>query len=88
MPTRQWSLVRAVVVVLLVAGAYGLVRLNRTELVDFAVPYTAAGRFVAHEPLYRPDDGHYQYKYLPAFAQLMVPFNGCPSRSQRSRGSR
>ncbi len=80
MPTRQWSLVRAVVVVLLVAGAYGLVRLNRSELVDFAVPYTAAGRFVAHEPLYRPDDGHYQYKYLPAFAQLMVPFTWMPKQ--------
>ena len=74
MPTRQWSLVRAVTVVLLVAGAYGLVRFKRAELVDFAVPRTAAVRVLAHEPLYRPDDGHYQYKYLPAFALLMVPF--------------
>ena len=61
-------------VVLVVASAYGLVRLKRAELVDFAVPRTAAVRFLAHEPLYRTDDGHYQYKYLPAFAQLMVPF--------------
>ena len=38
------------------------------------MPRTAAVRFLAHEPLYRPDDGHYQYKYFPAFAQLMVPF--------------
>ena len=74
MPTRQWSFVRAVVIVLLVAGAYGVVRLKRSELVDFAVPRTAAVRYLAHEPLYRPDDGHYQYKYLPAFAQFMVPF--------------
>ena len=44
------------------------------------MPYTAAGRFVAHEPLYRPDDGHYQYKYLPAFAQLMVPFTWMPKQ--------
>ena len=70
-PTRQWPIVRAVAVVLIVAGAYGLVRLNRDELVDFAVPRTAAVRFVAHEPLYRPDDGHFQYKYFPAFAQFM-----------------
>ena len=77
-PTRQWSIVRAVAVVLIVAGAYGLVRLNRDELVDFAVPRTAAVRFLAHEPLYRPDDGHYQYKYLPAFAQFMVPFTWVP----------
>ena len=65
---------RAVVIVLLVAGAYGAVRLKRSELVDFAVPRTAAVRFLAQEPLYRPDDGHYQCKYLPAFAQFMVPF--------------
>ena len=71
---RQRSIVRAIAVVLVVAGAYGLVRFKRAELVDFAVPRTAAVRFLAHEPLYRPDDGHYQYKYLPAFAQLMVPF--------------
>ena len=69
---------RAVVIVLIVAGAYGLVRLNRDELVDFAVPRTAAVRYLAHEPLYRPDDGHYQYKYLPAFAQFMVPFTWVP----------
>jgi len=72
--TRQWSIVHAVLFVLVVASAYGLVRLKRAELVDFAVPRTAAVRFLAHEPLYRPNDGHYQYKYLPAFAQLMVPF--------------
>ncbi len=77
-PTRPRSLVRAMVIVLVVAGAYGLVRTKRSELVDFAVPYTAASRFVAHEPLYRPADGHYQYKYLPAFAQLMVPFTWMP----------
>jgi Glycosyltransferase family 87 len=73
-PTRQWLIVRAAAVVLVVAGAYGVVRLKRAELVDFAVPRTAAVRFLAHERLYRPDDGHFQYKYLPAFAQFMVPF--------------
>ena len=73
MSTRQ-SVVRAVAIVLVVAGAYGLVRFKRAELVDFAVPRTAAVRILAHEPLYRPDDGHYQYKYFPAFALLMVPF--------------
>ena len=73
--SRLWPLVRALAVVLVVAGAYGLVRFKRAELVDFAVPRTAAVRFLAHEPLYRPDDGHYQYKYLPLFAQFMVPFS-------------
>ena len=71
---------RAILFALVIAALYGLVRLNRTELVDFAVPHRAAGRFIAHEPLYRPDDGHYQYKYLPAFAGVMVPFTWVPKR--------
>ena len=59
---------------LVVAALYGVLRLKRNELVDFAVPYTAAARFQAQEPLYRPDDQHYQYKYFPAFAIAMIPF--------------
>ena len=59
---------------LVVAGTYGILRFKRSELVDFVVPRTAAVRFLAHEPLYRPEDGHYQYKYFPAFAVAMVPF--------------
>jgi hypothetical protein len=74
-PSRLRSLVQPILVLLIVAGAaYAAVRFKRSELVDFVVPRTAAARFLANEPLYRPDDGHYQYKYLPAFAQLMVPF--------------
>ena len=79
-PPRQ-LLIRAILFVLIIAGLYGLVRLNRDELVDFAVPYRAAGRFLAQEPLYRPDDGHYQYKYLPAFAAVMVPFTWAPKQA-------
>ena len=72
-----WTLV-----VILAAGAagYGAVRLARAELVDFAVPRVAAMRFLAHEPLYRPEDGHYQFKYFPAFAALMVPFTWPPKQ--------
>ncbi len=67
-------------VVILVAGAagYGAVRLARPDLIDFAVPRVAAMRFLAHEPLYRPEDDHYQFKYFPAFAALMVPFTWPP----------
>jgi Glycosyltransferase family 87 len=71
---RLRLLVRALVFALVVVGTYSLVRYKRAELVDFVVPRTAAARFVAHEPLYRPEDGHYQYKYFPAFALAMVPF--------------
>jgi hypothetical protein len=43
------------------------------DMVDFEV-YRQAGLRAAHaEPLYRPDDGHYQFKYLPAFALAMTP---------------
>ena len=74
-------LLRIVVLLLITAGLYGLVRLKRDELVDFAVPQRAAARFLAHEPLYRPSDGHYQYKYLPTFAAVMVPFALMPKRA-------
>jgi hypothetical protein len=46
----------------------------RNEMVDFNVYRTAARRAVAGEPLYRASDGHYQFKYLPAFALAMAPF--------------
>jgi hypothetical protein len=46
----------------------------RSEMVDFGVYRTAAARAIAAEPLYRADDGHYQFKYLPAFALAMAPF--------------
>jgi Glycosyltransferase family 87 len=77
-PSRLRSIVRPILFLLVVAAAYALVRYKRAELVDFVVPRTAAVRFLAHEPLYRPDDGHYQYKYLPVFALLMVPFTWVP----------
>ena len=40
---------------------------------DFEVYWTAASRAAHAEPLYRTADGHYQFKYLPAFAVLMAP---------------
>jgi hypothetical protein len=44
------------------------------QMVDFGVYRTAAVRARAAEPLYRTEDGHYQFKYLPAFAIAMMPF--------------
>ena len=40
---------------------------------DLAVYWTAAARARGAEPLYRAEDGHYQFKYLPAFAVLTAP---------------
>jgi arabinofuranan 3-O-arabinosyltransferase len=45
---------------------------------DFEVPWTVATRAAAAEPLYRADDQHYQYKYLPAFAVLAIPLGLLP----------
>lgn len=63
-----------VLVVLAAAGAaiYAAIRAHR-DLTDFEVYRTAAIRASTAEPLYRADDGHYQFKYLPAFAVAARP---------------
>lgn len=43
------------------------------EMRDFEVYWTAARRALSAEPLYPAGDGHYQFKYLPAFAVLAAP---------------
>ena len=55
-----------------------------SEMVDFTVYHTAAARALDGEPLYRPDDGHYQFKYLPAFALAMAPFAAVPIEAARA----
>jgi hypothetical protein len=45
----------------------------RHEMVDFAVYRTAGARAIDAAPLFRADDGHYQFKYFPAFALAMAP---------------
>ena len=58
-------------------------------MVDFEVYRTAAARALDAEPLYRADDGHYQFKYLPAFALAMAPFAWiCIRKRPRRSGSR
>jgi hypothetical protein len=37
------------------------------------VYWRAGARALVAEPLYREEDGHYQFKYLPAFALLAIP---------------
>jgi hypothetical protein len=48
------------------------------EMADLRVYWTAAGRAADAEPLYRAADGHYQFKYLPAFAILTMPLGLLP----------
>lgn len=46
-----------------------------SKMPDFAVYWTAASRASHAEALYRVEDGHYQFKYLPAFAVLTIPLS-------------
>src|SRR6266568_4788551 len=48
------------------------------KMADFDVYYTAGSRALAAEPLYRAEDGHFQFKYLPAFAVLASPIAMVP----------
>ena len=64
-----WPIVLALVAVVLYDTS-----IKRRGMVDFGVYRVAAGRALAAETLYREDDGHYKFKYLPAFAFAMAPF--------------
>jgi alpha-1,2-mannosyltransferase len=57
-------------------AAYPL-RVSR-NMRDSEVPWTAARRAAAAEALYRAEDEHYQFKYLPAFAVLAIPLGLLP----------
>lgn len=68
MPRR--SLVLAAGLLLIVVA---LLPTALRKMPDFEVYWRAGRRAIAAEPLYRPEDGHYQLKYLPAFALLVAP---------------
>lgn len=53
-------------------------------MVDFAVYRTAGSRVLDAAPLFRADDGHYQFKYFPAFALAMVPFAVVPVEAAKA----
>jgi hypothetical protein len=63
--------------VLAVTLAVFVFRISR-DMRDFEVPYTVAIRAAAATPLYRAEDEHYQFKYLPAFAVLAIPLGLMP----------
>ncbi len=69
--TRLKPLAWPILIAVLAAAAY-TGRVSR-EMVDFDVYRTAGTRTLHAEPLYRADDGHYAFKYLPAFAVAMAP---------------
>jgi len=48
------------------------------KMPDFEVYWRAAARAAQAEPLYRESDGHFVFKYLPAFAVLAIPIGFLP----------
>ena len=70
---------RILLVVLAVVSLAALftTRVSR-KMPDFEVYWTAGSRAIAAQPLYRDEDGHFQFKYLPAFALLAVPLAMMP----------
>jgi hypothetical protein len=71
--TRRWnsSLILLGLIVLAIAVYYLRIR---HEMIDFVTWRQAAVRGLHAEPLYRLEDGHYQFKYFPMFALIMAPF--------------
>ena len=49
------------------------------KMPDFDVYRTAGARALVAEPLYRAEDGHFQFKYLPAFAIFAAPLAMIPA---------
>ena len=66
------ALILPVAVIVIALTVFNL-RISR-EMVDFEVYRTAGRRAAAAQPLYQATDGHYTFKYLPAFAVAMVPW--------------
>lgn len=61
-----------------IAAAIMLPLKVQNKMADFEVYWTAATRAQHAEPLYRPSDEHYQFKYLPAFAMALTPLAALP----------
>ena len=76
---------RILLLVLAVASLAGLftTRVER-KMPDFEVYRTAGARAIARQSLYRASDGHYQFKYLPAFALLVSPVAALPEGSAKA----
>jgi hypothetical protein len=50
----------------------------QSRMPDFEVYWRAGLRAAAAEPLYRPSDADYQFKYFPAFAIIAIPLGLLP----------
>ena len=56
------------------------------KMTDFEVWWKAASRAAHAEPLYRESDGHFVFKYLPAFAVVAIPMGLLPLATAKWSG--
>ena len=54
------------------------------KMPDFEVYWRAGQRAAAGEALYRAEDGHYQFKYLPVFALVVSPLTRLDQHTARA----
>ena len=81
-PRNRW-LAAACLLLLAVAAVLVFQGRARHQVYDFEVYRTAGIRVLAGEGLYRVEDGHWQFKYLPAFAFLIAPLAALPVMAAR-----
>jgi hypothetical protein len=72
------------IALLVVVAVVGFARRSQREMYDFEVYRVAGVRAAAAEPLYRVEDGHWQFKYLPAFALAIAPLAQLPPVAARA----
>jgi Glycosyltransferase family 87 len=72
------------IVLLTALAVAAFVRRSQREMYDFEVYRVAGARAAAAEPLYRAEDGHWQFKYLPAFAIAIAPLAQLPPVAGRA----
>ena len=64
---------------LFLVAAVAFERRSRHEMYDFEVYRVAGARGAAGESLYRAEDGHWQFKYLPMFTFVIAPLSKLPT---------
>ncbi len=76
-------LILGLAILLLVAGLAFTFKIA-PKMPDFEVYWRAASRALAGEPLYRPEDGHWLFKYLPVFAIVIAPIALLPIQAAKA----
>ena len=70
--------------ILLLAAGLAFTFKIAPKMPDFEVYWRAASRALAGEPLYRPEDGHWLFKYLPVFAIVIAPIALLPIQAAKA----